>query len=87
QLMDLRYRFDDDTELHETIRDAVLSGLHIAIPVGVSEDSKDGHTVKLKALVKAVRRKPDGSKELVEMPPFSDVPIQFASGGGTTATF
>ncbi|MBB5762171.1 hypothetical protein HNR01_001791 [Methylorubrum rhodesianum] len=85
--MDLRYRFDDDTELHETIRDAVLSGLHIAIPVGVSEDSKDGHTVKLKALVKAVRRKPDGSKELVEMPPFSDVPIQFASGGGMTSTF
>ncbi len=85
--MDLRYRFDDDTELHETIRDAVLSGLHIAIPVGVSEDSKDGHTVKLKALVKAVRKKPDGSEELVEMPAFSDVPIQFAAGGGMTATF
>lgn len=85
--MDLRYRFDDDTELHETIRDAVLSGLHIAIPVGVSEDSKDGHTVKLKALVKSVQKMPDGSTKLVEMPPFSDVPIQFASGGGTTSTF
>lgn len=85
--MDLRFRFDDETELLETVRDAVLNGLHIAIPVMVSEDSADGHTVKLKALVKSVQKMPDGSEKLIELPEFGDVPIQFASGGGVTTTF
>ena len=85
--MDQRARFTDFDELLETVRDAVLNGLHISIPVAVDEDSADGHTVKLKALIKTVRKHPDGREELLDFPPFCDVPIQFASGGGVTTTF
>jgi len=85
--MDQRARFTDFDELLETVRDTVLNGLHIAIPVAVDEDSADGHTVKLKALIKTVRKHPDGREELLDFPPFTDVPIQFHSGGGVTTTF
>lgn len=86
--MDLRTRFaeSDDTELFETIVDAVHAKVRTAIPVRVSEDSADGHTVKLQALVKARMRQPDGSEKLVSLPPLADVPIHYPSGGGSTFT-
>lgn len=85
--MDQRARFNDLDEVLETLRDAVLNGLHIAIPVEAAEDSSDGHTVKLQSLIKTVRKHPDGREELVDFPPFVDIPIQFASGSGITSTF
>lgn len=84
--IDIRERFADYDELLETVKDAVRAQTRISMPVQVSEDSEDGHTVRLQPLVKATIRKVDGSEDLVEMPVLPDVPIHHAAGGGITQT-
>jgi hypothetical protein len=85
--IDIRERFEDQTELLETVVDGVLSRLPKAGPVTLAEDSKDGHTAKLQPTTKAVIRKPDGTTEEVTLPVIPDVPVYYASGNGITATF
>lgn len=84
--MDPRFRLSDMTEILETLRDDIQSSVRVAIPVKVSEDSSDGHVVKLQPLIKAVQRSPDGKLSLVELPVLSDVPIHHQGGGGVTLT-
>lgn len=87
--MDIRERFPHgEAALEEfvlSILDRRQSEMHTAMPVRVVKDS-DGHTVALQPLVKRVMKKPDGSTELIDFPTLSDVPVQFASGGGVTTT-
>jgi len=85
--IDIRERFEDQTELLETVVDGVLSRLPKAGPVTLAEDSKDGHTAKLQPTTKAVIRKPDGTTEEVTLPVIPDVPVHFMGGGGITTTF
>jgi hypothetical protein len=85
--IDIRERFEDQTELLETVVDGVLSRLPKAGPVTLSEDSKDGHTAKLQPATKSVIRKPDGTTEEVTLPVIPDVPVHFMGGGGITTTF
>jgi hypothetical protein len=87
--MDVRERWPHgEAALEEfvlSILDRRQSEMHTAMPVRVIKDS-DGHTVALQPLIKRVMRKPDGSTELIDFPTISDVPVQFASGGGVTTT-
>lgn len=83
--MDPRFRWDDYTEILEALQDDVLARVRTAIPVRLVEDS-DGHTVKLQPLIKAVRKKPDGTTEQVSLPVLSNVPIQHGGGGGVSLT-
>lgn len=72
-------------EALESILDRRLMSLHTAIPVRVVKDS-DGHTVSLQPLLKRMFQTPDGKQTLVDFPVLTDVPINFASGGGSTFT-
>lgn len=87
--MDVRERWPHgEAALEEfvlSILDRRQSEMHTAMPVRVIKDS-DGHTVGLQPLIKRVMKKPDGSTELIDYPTISDVPVQFASGGGVTIT-
>lgn len=87
--MDVRERWPHgEAALEEfvlSILDRRQSEMHTAMPVRVVKDS-DGHTVALQPLIKRVMKKPDGSTELIDYPTLSDVPVQFASGGGVTTT-
>lgn len=84
--MDQRFRFPDETELHETIADAVQAKIRTAMPVTPSKDSEDGHTIELQPTVKAVQRMPDGTEQLVQLPVLPDMPILHAGGGGIYTT-
>lgn len=83
---DIRERFDDVTELLETVADSVMARLPKGGPVTLTEDSEDGHTAKLQPTAKAVIRKIDGTTELVTLPVLPDIPIHFMGGGGITTT-
>ncbi|WP_204280725.1 hypothetical protein, partial [Serratia marcescens] len=72
--MDLRTRYDDFDEMLATITDAVKAGIWVAMPVKVAADSKDGHTISLQPSVKATKLKPDGTRELTQLPVLSDCP-------------
>lgn len=85
--IDIRERFEDQTELLETVVDAVFSRLPKGGPVMLSEDSKDGHTAQLQPTSKAIQRKPDGTTVEVTLPVIPDVPVHFMGGGGITTTF
>lgn len=75
----------DFEETVESILDRRLTSLHTAVPVRVVKDS-DGHTVSLQPLLKRMFQTPDGKQTLVDFPILTDIPINFASGGGTTFT-
>jgi hypothetical protein len=83
--MDPRFRFDDATEVLESLADDIQSRIRTAIPVTPTEDS-DGHTISLQPLTKLTRRKADGSLERTALPVLSDVPINHHGGGGITVT-
>lgn len=85
--IDLRERFEDPTELLETVVDAVFSRMPKGGPVMLAEDSKDGHTAKLQPATKAIQRKPDGTTMEVTLPVLPDIPVHFMGGGGITTTF
>lgn len=85
--LDIRERFEDLTEVLETVADAVLARLPKAGPVMLAEDSKDGHTAKLQPTTKAIQRKIDGTTTEVTLPVIPDVPVHFMGGGGITTTF
>lgn len=84
--MDPRVRFFDETELLETLADDIQSRIRTAIPVALSEDSEDGHSVKVQAQTKLVRRAADGTLSTFSMPPVSDVVVKHAGGGTLTKT-
>lgn len=84
--IDLRERFTDQEEFVQTVKDAVRSSIRSSIPVMVSEDSEDGHTVKLQPLIKAIVRLPNGSTKAVTLPILPDIPIHHIGGGGVTQT-
>lgn len=87
--MDTRERWPSgEAALQEyvlSLIDRRQSEMHTAMPVRVVKDS-DGHTVALQPLIKRVMKKPDGTTTLIDYPVISDVPVQFASGGGVTVT-
>jgi len=85
--IDIRERFEDQTELLETVVDAVFSRLPKSGPVMLAEDSQDGHTAKLQPTTKAIQRKPDGTTVEVTLPVIPDVPVHFMGGGGITTTY
>lgn len=85
--IDIRERFEDLTEVLETVIDGVMSRLPKAGPVMLSEDSADGHTAKLQPTTKAIIRKIDGTTEEVMLPVLPDVPVHFMGGGGITTTY
>lgn len=84
--MDPRFRFEDHSELLESLADDLQAKIRTAIPVRLVEDS-DGHTVKLQPLVKAVVRSAEGKLSQVNLPVISDVPINHHGGGGVTVTY
>ncbi len=83
--MDPRFRFDDATEVLESLADDIQSRIRTAIPVRPTQTS-DGHTISLQPLTRATRRKADGTLEKAGLPVFSDVPINHHGGNGITTT-
>lgn len=83
--MDPRFRFDDTTEVLESLADDIQSRIRTAIPVKPTQTS-DGHTISLQPLTMLTRRKADGSMEKTALPVLSDVPINHHGGGGITTT-
>jgi hypothetical protein len=58
-----------------------------AMPVQITQDTKEGHVCQAQPTIKGKHTKPDGTTEDVEMPLLgSEVPIQFSGGGGFTIT-
>ena len=85
--MDRRERWDDLTEIHHTGVERHLDRVWTAMPVAITEDTPDGHIVKLQPTIKGQQRDPkDGTIKHVEMPIITEVPIQYSSGGGFTIT-
>lgn len=72
-------------EAVESILDRRMTSLHTAVPVRVVKDS-DGHTVSLQPLLKRMFQTSEGKQTLVDYPVLTDVPINFASGGGFSFT-
>ena len=76
--------------LEETVR-AVVEGMRAdtwtSLPVIVSKASEDGHTISVRAAVKIPQRQDDGSITYVELPEFTDIPINWSGSGGITHTF
>lgn len=85
--VELPEHFEDIEEMLRSLMEGMRKDMWVALPVEVSEDSEDGHVVKLKIGIKAERTKPDGSIEYVDYPGLEDVPISYPSGGGATLTF
>lgn len=86
-VIDVRERFADLEEVYETIKDAVLARLPRSGPVMLTDDSPDGHTVKLQPLTKATQRQIGGGMQAVTLPVLPDVPVHFMSGSGITTTY
>lgn len=84
--MDIREYFENDEEALRTVLDSVRKRLYTALPVRVTADSEDGHTVSLESTIKGQKIGKDGKTEFVDLPGFDKVPIRFASGGGATLT-
>ena len=84
--MDLREYFPDEEESLRAVLDSVRKRVWTAMPVRVTADSEDGHTVSLESTIKGQKIDKDGKVEHVDLPPFEKVPIRFASGGGATMT-
>lgn len=85
-LEDLRSGSADFEETLRAIIGSVLSTRIDHLPVKVSQDSKDGNTVKVKAAVKIRKQNEDGTQEWVELPEFDDAIIRYQGGGGVTTT-
>lgn len=89
--MDIRERIFDlnnSGDLEEILRSFVaaqLRGVWTSMPVTLNEDS-DGKTVKMKLNIKSVERDGEGKEKHVELPELPEVPVKFASGGGTSTT-
>lgn len=86
-LADLREAFFDEEEQFRSIIDNALRGVITELPVMVSEDSKDGNTVKLKCALKLPEMQPDGTTKWVELPEFDDVVVHYPGAGGFSKTF
>lgn len=92
--MDRRERIQGDSALaRQTAMLAMLEGfqseLWTAMPgiVTAIDTSHNPPTVTVQPAVMAIIRQPDGTVKPTPMPPCADVPIQFAGGGGFSATF
>lgn len=84
---DIRERFEDFTEVLETVAESVLARLPKSGPVTLSEDSQDGHTAKLQPATQAVQRMPDGTTQFLTLSEIPDVPVHFMGGNGITTTY
>lgn len=76
-------------DLEEALRMAIAGELkktHTALPVIISETSKEGHSCKSKISIKALTITKKGEKEKIEYPELRGMPIQFMGGGGVTLT-
>ena len=58
-----------------------------SLPVIVTKKSDDGHTISVKAAVKIPQRQDDNTITHVELPEFTDIPINWSGGGSHTHTF
>lgn len=80
-------RYEDPEEVHRTAGERLQNRIWTALPAKVLEDS-DGHVVSVQPTImgKQIDIK-TGQKSDVAMPRLDMVPVQFAGGGGFTATF
>ena len=79
---DLREFWEDPEEVFRAALDGMHKRLMTAIPVIVTEDSQDGHTVKVQAALKGRVQDKFGNVTHVDYPVLGDVPIHFPQGGG-----
>lgn len=63
-----------------------LARVWTAIPVIVTEDTAEGHIVKVQPVIKGKQTDQQGKQTDIEPPVCTEVPIQFSSGGGFTIT-
>lgn len=81
--MDADQLFDREEEMR-VIKEAVLSGLHIALPVRVTKDG-DGKTTSVQPTITRRQIMPDGTTKEVQYPVMEGL-NRFMSGGGITGT-
>lgn len=76
--------------MEEVVR-AVVSAMRAetftSLPVIVTKKSEDGHVISVKAAVKIPQRQDDNTVTYVELPEFTEIPINWSGGGGHTHTF
>lgn len=84
--MDYRSRYEDFREAMETVVESRLVELRTAEHSNVSSWDPQKQTMVAQPTSKALIRKPDGTKEWVQMPQVPDVKVHYASGGGVTFT-
>jgi hypothetical protein len=87
-MADIREMLDN---LEESLRVAMAnhqSTIWTAMPVKITEDSKDGHTTKIQPLIKgAVFNQKKNEYEYQDLPVIDDVPIHYQKGGQIVHTF
>ena len=74
-------------EFVRAVVEAVRAETFTSLPVIVTKKSEDGHSITVKAAVKIPQRQDDGTMTFVELPEFTEIPINFSGGGGHTNTF
>lgn len=74
-------------EFVRAVVEAMRAETFTSLPVIVTKKSEDGHTISVKAAVKVPQRQDDGTITHVELPEFTDIPINFSGGGQVTHTF
>ncbi|MFG1302188.1 Gp138 family membrane-puncturing spike protein [Xanthobacter sp. V3C-3] len=84
--MDYRTRYEDFREAMETVVEARLVELRTAEHSNVASWDPQKQTMVGQPTSKALLRKPDGTKEWVQMPQVPDVKVHYPSGGGVTFT-
>lgn len=86
--MDVKHERQRSAFEADSLLDSIEAALREAwttLPVIVAEDS-DGFTAKLQPTIKFKITHPDGSTEMMALPPLGDAPIHFTGGGGVSST-
>lgn len=84
--MDSRVRYEDLREAIETMIENRLVELRTAEHATVVSWDPQKQTMVAQPTSKALIRKPDGTKEWVQMPQIPDVKVHYPSGNGITVT-
>ena len=85
--MDYRARYEDFREAIETVVEGRQVEMRTAEHATVVSWDPDKQTMVAQPTNKALIRKPDGTKEWVQMPQIPDIKVHYPSGNGITITY
>lgn len=85
--MDPRERFEDVIEAIRVALDGRQREIWTALPAILESFDAANQTCQVQPAINALVRQQNGPAQWVQLPLLSDVPLQFAGGGGFTLTF